>query len=260
MNWSDQTVVITGASRGIGAALAQTFARQHTHLHLLSRQFSVDPTKELLGLGAKSVRLWPVDLGQKISLDQFVAQILSDKIKVDVLINNAGLLTGGLLEEQDPEDIEAMFDVNVKALVRLTRLFLPGMLERRRGKIINNASVVGHMHFPCASTYSASKAAVIAFTESLRQELSGTGVSTLLMITPGVQTKMYNEIETLYGGHLQLTNLGSIPAEDWAMSVLKAASSDQATLMPSGFTRFGVFLGQHFHSVLEDFVRTRFKR
>ena len=103
---------------------------------------------------------------------------------MDVLVNNAGLMTGGLLEEQDVDDIYAMFQVNLVALVHLTRLLLPAMLERRRGMIVNNASISGYAWFPSATTYAAAKTGVVAFSESLGRELKGTGVGVLHLVTP----------------------------------------------------------------------------
>ena len=85
-------------------------------------------------------------------------------------------MTGGLLEEQDTDDIYAMFQVNLVGLVQLTGPVLPGMLERGRGKIVNNASITGYAYFPATTTYAAAKAGVVAFSESLRRELRGTGV------------------------------------------------------------------------------------
>ena len=104
-------------------------------------------------------------------------------------MNNAGLMTGGLLEEQDLDGIYAMFQVNLVGVVHLTQAVLPGMIERGLGKVVNNASISGYAYFPAATTYAASKAGVVAFTESLRRELKGTGVTTLHLVTPGVDTE-----------------------------------------------------------------------
>ena len=103
---------------------------------------------------------------------------------MDLLVNNAGLMTGGLLEEQDVDEIYAMFQVNLVAVVHLTSLLLPAMLERGRGKIVNNASISGYAWFPAASTYAAAKTGVVAFSESLRRELKGTGVESCTSSPP----------------------------------------------------------------------------
>ncbi len=258
MNLKGQVVLLTGASRGIGLALAQSLAGRGAKLHLVSRRFAPEMKADLEQRGAESVRLWEKDLSIMSQADELARALEGESI--DVLINNAGLLTGGLLEEQDPDAIDQMLMVNVHAVIRLTRKLLPHMLARRSGKIVNNASVSGKMFFPCASTYAASKAAVVAFTESLKQELRGTGVSTLLLITPGVKTAMYDEIQDLYGGHLDLSFMNSIPAEEWAERVVRAIEDDEDTLWPTGSSHLGVKFAHHLPALFERVVRPKFKR
>lgn len=253
-------ILITGASRGIGRALAEEIAKRNGSLHLVARSFPKNAKESLLALGAPSVTLWPLDLTQAQAREELVNRLRAVGVQIDILINNAGQLSGGLLEEQTSEEIDSMFSVNLNALVHLTRLFLPGMLLRDNGKIVNNASVSGKMFFPCASTYAASKAAVVAFTESLKQELRGTGVSTLLLLTPGVKTQMYEDIEKLYGEYLDLSFLSSIPAEKWADQVANAIETGEETLWPQGLTRFGVFIAHHFPALFEWLVRKKFSR
>lgn len=260
MKLEETTIVLTGASRGIGKALSEELAKKGGRLHLLARSLGSAQISELKNLGAKEIKLWQVDLSDAESIKKFHNEFVSHGFEADVLINNAGQLTGGLLEEQDPDKIDFMFAVNLNAVVRLTRLFLPAMLKRRKGRIVNNASVSGKMFFPCASTYAASKAAIVAFTESLKQELRGTGVSTLLTITPGVQTEMYDDINKLYGNHLDLSFMNSIPASEWAVKVVKAVEDERDILWPEGSTRIGVFLGHHLPKIFERVVRTKFKR
>lgn len=258
MDLKGRAVLLTGASRGIGLALARTFAARGAKLHLVARRFDPNIKSDLDQRGAESVRLWEKDLSIMTQVDELASAL--DGESIDVLVNNAGLLTGGLLEEQDPDAVDQMLMVNLHAVIRLTRRLLPGMLARGSGKVVNNASVSGKMFFPCASTYAASKAAVVAFTESLKQELRGTGVSTLLLITPGVKTAMYDEIKDLYGGHLDLSFMNSIPAEDWAEKVARAIEDDDDTLWPSGSTNIGVRFAHHWPGLFERLVRAKFKR
>ena len=257
---SSTTVIVTGGSKGIGKGIAKAFAAKGAQVHTVSRSRPEGIDDEMLNTGASSHRFWPVDLttyeGAKGFFDAFSSEVGTP----DVLINNAGQLTGGLLEEQPPEKIFSMLQVNLTTLILLTRFFLPAMLERRSGKIVNNASVSGKMFFPCASTYAASKAGVVGFTESLKQELRDTGVSTLLLITAGVKTEMYDEIHDLYGGHLDLDFLKSIPVAEWSEKVLEAIESDQDTLWPTGSSRVGVNLAHHLPGVFEGFISKKFHR
>ncbi len=147
-------------------------------------------------------------------------------------MNNAGRMTGGLLEEQDVDDIYAMLQVNLAGVIQLTRALLPGMLKRGRGKVVNNASISGYAYFPAASTYAASKAGVVAFTESLRRETKGTGVTCLHLVTGGVDTDMLDATQDTYGRHLDTSGWDSVPAEEWAAKVVDAIRDDDDVLGP----------------------------
>lgn len=255
-----KTVLITGGNSGIGFSIAKMAAQEHHHLILVQRRRSETAESELKNLGATSVLQLSYDLSELKNIHHLVDELHSKKIEVDILINNAGLLTGGLLEEQDPEKISQMIFVNLSAVILLTRLILPSMLQRKQGKIVNNASVSGKMSMPCASTYAASKAGVVAFTDSIRQELQGTGVSTLLLITPGVKTDMYDDIFNQYGNHMDLSFLKHMPADEWAKQVWAAIKKDETLLLPTGSERVGVWLATHLPSVFERSIQKYFKR
>ena len=143
-------------------------------------------------------------------------------------------MTGGLLEEQDIERIYAMFQVNLVAVAHLTARVLPGMLARGRGKIVNNASISGYAHFPAATTYAASKAGVVALTESLRRELEGHRRETLHLITPGVNTEMLDDTEAVYGRHMDTSGWEREEPEEWAEKVVGAIRADERKLEPGG--------------------------
>jgi short-subunit dehydrogenase len=216
--------------------------------------------KELKAHGAQSVKTILVDFSHKKGVDEFCKTIETSQQPVDILVNNAGLLTGGLLEKQSLDDIYAMIQVNLLAVIQLCHFFIPRMIQAGRGKIVNNASVSGKMFIPCANTYAAAKAGVVALTESLQGELSGTPVSTLLLITPGVKTDMYEDISNRYGDNLDLSFLSSISAADWAQQVVRAVETDQPNLYPSGMTSVGVFVAHHMPELFRKIVLKKFKR
>ena len=143
-------------------------------------------------------------------------------------------MTGGLLEEQEVDDIYAMFQVNLVAVTHLTKLLLPGMLERGRGKVVNNASISGYAWVPAASTYAAAKTGVVAFSESLRRELKGTGVSVLHLVTPGVATDMLDDTKQVYGRHMDASAWDDQPPDEWAAKVVRAIERDDHVLGPGG--------------------------
>lgn len=257
MEISNRHVLITGASRGIGKAFAKMCAEDKAHVHLVLRTPDADLMQDLEKAGAKSVTVWLADLGSRTG----VAKLIEDlrDIPVDILFNNAGRLTGGLIEDQSLDDIYSMFQVNLNSLVHLTKGLLLGMLERKRGKIINNSSVAAYMHFPCASTYAASKAAVMAFTNSIRLELKDTGVTSLLLITPGIKTRMFDDIETLYGKNFEIPQDAISPAR-YAQMIREAILNDLPVLEPGGITGLGLKIAKYSKSLFEIEVLRRFHR
>lgn len=250
-------VLITGANRGIGLAIAKMCAREKAKLHLVMRNEETALIHELELLGAQSVKIWIADLSCKEQVD-ILLHHLSDT-PIEILINNAGLLTGGLLEEQPLEDIYSMFQVNLVSLVHLTRGLLPQMIKQRKGKIVNNSSVSALMHFPCATTYAASKAAVLAFTDCLNIELKGTGVSTLCLITPGIKTRMFDDIEAKYGKNFEVPS-DYIDADQYAQLIRKSIKKDDEYLRPSGVTQFGLNVARFLPQLFKWEAGRRFRR
>ncbi len=257
MNIQGSHFFITGGSRGIGLAVAKMAAENRAHVYVAARSFERDTEDILKALGAASVHFFRCDLSTREGVDSLIKSM--EKVEVDILFNNAGALTGGLIEEQSLNEIYSMFQVNLNTLVHLTRAFIPGMVKRRRGKIINNSSVSAFMHFPCASTYAASKAAVVAFTDCIEAELKETGVSTLCLITPGIKTKMFDEIESKYSKNFDIPK-DSITPEEYAKRIKSAIEADDRYLMPTGATAIGLWVARYLNPVFRSVLQSKFKR
>jgi short-subunit dehydrogenase len=275
MDLDGATVLVTGANRGIGLALAERLAGEPLRLLLMGMRRPEDAppvagAAEPRGVGspdgpggrggAEEVRAVRIDLGSRESIERSWAELADDERDIDILINNAGLMTGGLLEDQDAAEFYAMFQVNLVAVAHLTALALPGMLARRRGKIVNNASISGYAHLPAATTYAASKAGVVALTESLRRELRGTGVSTLHLITPGVATDMLEATESVYGRHMDTSGWENQSPVDWAEKVVGAILGDRSTLQPGGKVAWAVRASRGPSALLDLASRRMFSR
>src|SRR3954447_9130991 len=226
MELTHTTALVTGANRGIGRAITEALAARGADVLAGVR----DPERFEPLDGARAVEL---DLSSRAAIDAGVEALPAQP---DLLVNNAGLMTGGLLEEQDLDDVYAMFQVNLVAVTHLTARLLPAMLARGRGKVVNNASISGYAHFPAASTYAAAKSGVVAFSESLRRELRGTGVGVLHLVTPGVRTDMLDATEEVYGRHLDTSAWESVEPDAWAARVVKAIEDDDSVLGPGGKT------------------------
>lgn len=185
MSTNKPLVVITGASSGIGAATAKVFSELGYPLLLLARR--ADRMKEM-GL--------PNCINA--SVDVTDAQQMADAIKeaekqfgpVDCLINNAGVMLLGQVQDQDASEWKKMFDVNVIALLTGIKSVINGMIERKHGTVINISSVAGRKTFPNHAVYCGTKFAVHAITENMREELAGTDVR-MITIAPGaVETEL----------------------------------------------------------------------
>ena len=253
-------MILTGSNRGMGVAFAEQLATQGCHLHLLARDLASIDTGHYQSLGAASARTWQVDLADAGSIGEFLVAFEGAGCTADILVNNAGLFTAGLLEEQPVDDIYQMLSVNLAGLMHLTRGLLPGMLQQRSGKIVNNASISGRNFFPCSSTYAASKAGVVAFTESIKQELRGTGVSTLLLMTAGVKTDMFDSMEGFIGDKMNLERISAVAPQVWARKLVEALEDDREVLMPGGVESLLLHVGRHFPRLFQLLVRTQFRR
>jgi len=180
------TALITGASSGLGEQFAYALGREHYELVLAARR--EDRLAAVAGrartAGAGTVRIIRADLTQPETPAALHQQLTTDGVKVDYLVNNAGFGTSGRFHllplERELEEIE----LNVTSLVAMTRLFLPAMVERRSGTIINVASTAAFQATPYMATYSATKAFVLSLSEAVAAELSGTGV-TVMALCPG---------------------------------------------------------------------------
>ena len=171
------TALITGASAGIGRELARLFAAAGHDLLLVARRL---PELQALctELGQRhpiTARAIACDLSSQADLDALLAEMRG--VELDYLVNNAGVGAPGTFAELPAAGERALIELNVLALVRLTREILPGMLARRRGRVLNIGSTAGFQPGPYMATYYASKAFVNSFSEALAYETRGTGVS-----------------------------------------------------------------------------------
>src|SRR5260370_29448183 len=189
------TALITGASSGLGEQFAYALAREHYDLVLAARREDrlAAVARRARTLGAGTVRTIRADLARPEAPAALYQQLTTDGRKVDYLVNNAGFCTNGTFHlpplEREVEEIE----LNVTSLVATTRLFLPAMVERRSGTIINVASTAAFQATPYMATYGATKAFVLSFSEAVAAELRGTGV-TVMALCPGPVRTQFQKV------------------------------------------------------------------
>ena len=204
MAQASKTALITGGSVGIGRELAKLFAQDGYSLVLVARnalrlqQVAADLEKQF-GVSAKA---FPLDLSSNAAPQFLFDQLQRESVAIDVLVNNAGYGKLGAFADLPYAEAAGQIEVNITALTHLTKLFLPPMLERKSGRILNVASTAGFQPGPMMAVYYATKAYVISFSEALANELRGTGVS-VTCLCPGLtdtefQTRAGTEKTTLF--------------------------------------------------------------
>jgi len=178
------TVLITGASGGLGEAFARIFAARGDRLVLTARGADRLATLAASLGGGVRTEIVPADLSAPAGPAPLLAELEAKSIEVDVLVNNAGFGTFGPFAESVLEDELAQIQVNVTSLTHLTRALLPGMIRRGRGRVLNVASLAAFQPGPLMAVYYATKAYVLSFSEALSNELKGSGV-TVSCLCPG---------------------------------------------------------------------------
>lgn len=173
-----QVAVITGAASGIGAGIAVTFAREGADIVVADRADERAAAPVLLAVEALGRRALFVatDVADETSVQHLACEVLDTFERVDILVNNAGIFTEGLVETMPVADWDRVVNTNLRGTFLCTRAFLPAMLDRGKGRIINIASQLGQIGGASVAHYSASKAGVIGFTKALAREVSSRGV------------------------------------------------------------------------------------
>ncbi|GGO32480.1 SDR family NAD(P)-dependent oxidoreductase [Deinococcus humi] len=210
------TALVTGASSGIGKGIARQLAAYGANLILVARSEGklralADELSRQHGVRADVIA---ADLSHPEAGQRLEDEVGARGLQVDLLVNNAGF--GGFSEffQQDPNEINEMIAVNVTILTDLTRRFLPPMLERGRGRVLNVASTAGFIPGPLMAVYYATKAYVLSFSEAVNEELRGTGLS-VTALCPGPVDTGFQDVATLNESRLMsgLTRLAVLDVE-----------------------------------------------
>ncbi|WP_435310063.1 SDR family NAD(P)-dependent oxidoreductase [Sebaldella termitidis] len=235
-----ETVLITGASSGIGQEFSKLFAEKGYRLVITARR-----EKNLAELKKmypeNNVEVIPCDLGSEAGAEYLYNEVKKRSIKVDILINNAGFGLFGEFYETDIEKEKKMIDLNVKALVELSKYFLQEMLERNSGRILNVASIAAFQPGPYMSVYYASKAFVLSFSEALRNEVRNTGVC-ISVLCPGPVETEFEKSSELTKSKL-FSKLKPITAEKVAYAGYRGLMKNRAVIIPGFFNRAAITAG-----------------
>ena len=259
MQVRDAVVIVTGASAGIGRETALEFARQGARVVLAARREDRlhALATEIAALGGEAL-VAPTDVARSADIDRLVRVTLDRFGRIDVLVNNAGFGFSGTIEETTESDMRELMDVNYMSAFNATRAVLPHMRARRRGHIVNVASVVGKIAFPFHGAYSATKFAMIAMTEALRGELDGSGV-TATVVLPGTTRTEFFDAQRTNDGHVSAPTGPQQNPDVVARAIVRSVRSATPEVNMVRMFRFAYGLNGFF-PFLRDFAGRQFYR
>jgi len=239
------STLITGASSGIGREFARQLSGRARSLILVARREQrLNELRDELTQHHPNLRVHirETDLAKLPQIEELKAWLEREKIDVDLLVNNAGLGDSGPFATSDPTRNEQMTVVNTIALTSLTRRLLPQMIARKRGGILNVSSSAGFLPIPKFAVYAATKAYVTSFSEALRAELRGTGVS-VCVLCPGPVRTEFQEVANRPGEQPDSgPEFVHVPVDQVVRDALAALEADRPLVIPGLAMKLGMFL------------------
>lgn len=231
----DRTCLVTGASSGIGREIARELARRGLGVTLVARREDrlAALADELSGKHGIRAEVLAADLTDAAERGHIGAELAARGLGVDVLVNNAGVGTFGPVQHSDPDGEAAMVRLDVEAVVDLCSRFVPAMVERGAGAVLNVASTAAYQPIPGQAAYAAAKAFVLSYSQAIRAELRGTGV-TVTALCPG---PVHTEFGSAAGVELEdagqpLPKFMWVPAERVAAVGVEGLASGRAVVIP----------------------------
>jgi short-subunit dehydrogenase len=240
------TALVTGASAGIGEAIARELASRGHGVTLVARREErlsalAGELSERHGVRAEAIA---ADLGHAAARERLAAQIEGLGLEVEMLVNNAGFGGAGTVASAERERLLAMLRLNCEALLDLQARYLPAMVARGRGAVINIASTAAFQPIPGTATYAATKAFVLSLSEAVHEELKGTGV-TLTAVCPGPVRTEFTRVAGIEQAEEQLPGVFWMASEAVAKAAVDAAENGKRAIVPGLLNRAGALTGQH---------------
>ena len=235
------TVLITGASSGIGLALAREFA-QRGHPLVLTAPIAAELRDIAADVGRSfgvNVRTIAKDFETISASEEIFAELAADRIPIEILVNNAGLGQRGKFWETPLDRDIAMLRVNIEATVRLTKLFLPVMVRRGHGRVLNTASIAGFEPGPMLAVYHATKAFILSFSEAIATELEDTPVTVTALCPGPVDTDFFTKADMI---DTQVFQRGNVEApQEVAKAAYTALMAGERLVVPGGLNKIMAF-------------------
>ncbi len=258
MNFKNKVVLITGASSGIGKAVGIEFAKLGANLVLIARKNDkLEKTADELKKFGTSVLVCQCDVSKKDQVKHMTSMVLEKFGTVDVLINNAGFAIYGTVGDLNIEEIESQMNTNYFGMVYCTKNFLPLMLKRKSGHIVNVASVAASFGLPGIASYCASKFAMLGFSEGLKHELKNTGVGITVVSPIMVRTSFFDHSSFK---KMPKPSPFSLDPKTVAKTIVRAANSPRLEIMSPFAIRGIVWIKNTFPYIINPVVGKFFKK
>jgi NADP-dependent 3-hydroxy acid dehydrogenase YdfG len=226
---SGKVAIVTGASSGIGLATALALAKAGAKVAAGARRTDrLDSLEKQISASGGQVMTQKLDVTKKEDCDAFVNSVINKWGTIDILVNNAGLMPLSFFKNLKVDEWDQMIDVNIKGVLYCTAAAIPHMIAKKSGHIVNISSVAGRVVFPAGSVYCATKHAVAAFSEGIRQELSARANIRVTCIEPGVvATELLNTItdKSLEKFVESSRQIDALQSEDIANAIVFAVNS-----------------------------------
>ena len=259
MDFKNKVVIITGASSGIGEATAIKFAKKGANVVLVARRKEklLEVKKKLSNFPGTSL-ICQCDVSDKEQVNQMSKKVLDEFGRVDVLVNNAGFVIYGKVNELSTEEIVAQMETNYFGMIYCTKAILPQMLEQHSGHIVNVASVGASFGVPGIASYCASKYAMLGFSEGLFHELDGTGVGLTVVSPIMVRTPLFDHPS--FENFSKFSTGISLSSETVAKTIIKASNSSRLELVVPSAARAGIWFKQTFPFFVNPIIGNIFRK
>lgn len=258
MDFNDKVILITGASSGIGKETAMEFAKMGANIILVARRKDkLEQVENELKKFHVSTLVCQCDVSKKEQVEQISKVVLEKFDSIDILINNAGFAIYGSVSDLSIDEIESQMETNYFGMVYCIKNFLPSMIKKKSGHIVNVASVAASFGLPGIASYCASKFAMLGFSEGLKHELKDTGVGITVVSPIMVRTNFFDHSSFEKIPKYSPTSLSS---KTVAKTILKAANSPRLEIIVPSVVRGAVWMKNTFPYFINPILGKSFKK
>jgi len=258
VDFKNKVVLITGASSGIGKQTAIEFAKLGSSIILVARRKNkLEEVENQLKQFNVTTLVCTCDVSKKDQVEKMSKIVLEKFSSIDILVNNAGFAIYGSVHDLSINDIESQMETNYFGMIYCTKNFLPSMLEKKSGHIVNVASVAASFGLPGIASYCASKFAMLGFSEGLKHELSGTGVGITVVSPIMVKTDFFEHPSFEKMPKYSPTSLNS---KTVAKAIVKASNSSRLEIITPSIVRIAVWLKHTFPYFINPILGKSFKK